>query len=190
MTMKSLAIPTYDEAARAFARRELEWYRGHKLELCGVAVAPLNKAGNRTIAKQMLKAYAMQHTLHMMDIIAYACAGDRLAEEAVRELIAEYTDRGEQLPVCLGAYNMDLAVYGPPSHKRGNHSGDKLLRDLVITLIVYKVAANFGLPYVGRHVSACSIVADALGALKIAGVTYHAVKKIWGRWQRAILPAV
>ena len=176
-------IPQREIDALAFARQQVIWLRDNEINLLGDDVLPFSTESSQAFALRRLKTHALKHPLHMMWLVDGARAGWRLADQALRELIIEYTDRGEQLPTYLGGYNMDLAR-GGPRHLGGPEKADTTVRDIMIALIVAQTAQRFGLRPTGRSPSgqsACEIVGKALKEANIKR-GYKTIEGIWGRW--------
>lgn len=170
-----------DNAALAFAREKLLQMRDERLDaFAGIEAAWLDKADNRTFAVEMMKRYAMGSPANLMNLVDYARQGWGLADRALRELILEYINRGQMLPTYLAAYNMEIVQQRPP-RRPAREKADYFLRDIAITSLIIVLIDRFGLTPYGRHSSACSIVAEALGAVKI-NMNYKAVAEVWRRY--------
>jgi hypothetical protein len=148
-----------------------------------------------------LRMWARTNDDGMMHVVGYARAGDRFADDVVREMARKIVNREERLPTTLGAYVMDyLAGPGPgPGGRRGRKKIDNLYRDVAIVIAVGSVVARFGLSPTrntgtNRNQSACSIVAKALsdlrkrGALPFQPPTAKAIESVWLRLNRSIFP--
>jgi hypothetical protein len=158
----------------AFARAEIACLRNNPVD--GVRV--LDQGDNRRYSRQIMKALALAHPLHLMEIADYARAGWTLADEALRELIVEFLDRGESMPTYLAAYNMELAR-GNIRHPPGPRKEDRFLRDLALVVVMEIVAGRFGLNPTrssSRRPSAASVVAKA------AQMSESAVVTLWRRY--------
>jgi len=157
-------------------------------------VAPLHRAGGHALVRQMLKRFALSHPLNMALVCTYARAGLGDADLALRELIAEFAERRELMPLVLSAYNLELIAPGrvPPTVPRGKKKADHLLQDIIIIVFVIMVKEEFGFqPTRQRHYSAqpsaCSIVAEALAKAGIHRGGERAIEKVWQRYSPIIL---
>jgi hypothetical protein len=187
-----MTLPAYREANEAdalvFARAEIAYFRDHKVSFGSVDLHWFDKSDNRKMAREWVKRYAMGHPTHMMYVVDLANAGWGLADEALRELIIELLDRGEQLPTSLAAYNMTIAR-GPVRRLGGPKVTDNFLRDIVIVSTVQQVMRKFGLKETRsrsrRRASACSIVSQALQDERVA-LGEADVVAIWRRYRPMI----
>jgi hypothetical protein len=125
----------------------------------------------------------------MMNIADCAREGSSIAEEALRELILEATDRGESLPIYLRAVSMDF-IRGGRRGLPGRKPADTYLRDIAIAVIVAEIVQRFNLRPTGRSArtrSVCFIVAKALAEAKMQK-GYKAVERAWIRYGGAWAP--
>ena len=176
---------TFAEAAEAqaliFARQEIEWFNSNPLGIFGVEFLWMDKAENQRFAIHMVKQYASAHPLNTMAIADAARAGWDVAEEALRELIAEYLDRGEQMPTYLQAFTMEI-VRNRPDRIPGPKRSAEFFRNVVIATVVGKVCGRFGIKPTRRsrrRASGCSIIA-ALPDMPVES----AVEAIWKKFGR------
>jgi hypothetical protein len=174
--------------ALAFARDMVAVIRDQKISVFGMELSWFDKGDNRRLARQIMKSWA-HHDPTQQAVADWARSGWDLADEALRELIIEFSDRREPLPTYLSAYSMDVAR-GGFRRPRGRKKSDHVLRDIAITMMVAAVIERFGLDATGRsprRCSASSIVAEALGEANIAR-SYQAVAAIWSRYGRICFP--
>ena len=173
---------TYVEAeAVAFARAEIAWFRDNPVSLFGIDVNFLDAGDNRRFARHAVKTHALAHPLNMMKTADYARAGWDLADEALREAIIEFLDRGEPMPTYLASYNMEVAR-GGFRHVPGPKKADNFFRDLALMMVVEKLVEKFGLKptrnRASKRPSACSILAQAIG------LSEPAIVALWQRLGR------
>ena len=183
--MKQL-VPQHYAAAMTDARAEVARYRDNSINLFGVDVLYLGRDQGRAFVVHMLKGYAVRHPLCMMEIVTDARTGWRLADQALRELIVEFKDRGEPLPTYLESDAMDLAAGNHPRFLPGRDGADAYIRDIAITTIIGQLVTRHNLKATGRNrrnKSACEIVAEALGETSMT-MSYDAVARIWKKWGR------
>lgn len=174
-------------SALDFAKSEIEKWRDEPIDLFGIPLLWFDKQDNRRLARQIIKWTALEHPSRMMTVVDWARQGWGLADDALRELIVEYLDRGQQLPTYLASYNMDVAA-GRHRRTRGQQKADNFLRDIAITIIVERVADSFGIKPTGRSArrkSACGVVAEALASTPgAANLGEKGVAEIWRRYGR------
>jgi hypothetical protein len=182
MTNMQLPAQYADVAAEEFVREEIAWFRANKLPVLGIDVACFDDASARNFALQVLKNYALSHPVCMMNVVDDAKDGWDLADEALRELILEFNDRGELPPTYLSAFAMDIVARGlTPKHIPGPKKTDKFFRDIVTAVIIGKAAKQFRLRPTRsgkRAQSACSVVAREMGMAEETVVT------IWKKYGR------
>lgn len=167
-----------------FARREIASIRDEPINIFGLDLRWFDKSDNRRLASEAIKVCALANPIQMMTVIGWAQQGWGLAEEALRGLISEYIANGEQLPAELAAYNVELINRRPPK-VRGQQKSDNFLRDIAISIVVQRVAEQFGLRPTGRsarHLSACAVVARAL--TETPGVTNLSEKGVAEIWRK------
>src|SRR5262245_48744540 len=148
-----------------FARRCIVFARSGKLKLFGLEPgAWFEKGESRRACRLMLRAFILRDAKNLMDAVELARMGYEFWEECLRELILEYKNSREEMPLYLAAFDMELTR--GIRHKAGRRRDDDMARDLIIGQIVGMVAERFSLRptrnYTSRRVSACSIVAAAL----------------------------
>jgi hypothetical protein len=140
-----------------------------------------SRAFVRQIFRQMLPFASLR-----LQLTALARAGDPDARDVLHTLMIEAKSRGEDLPIELEGYNMEVLAGGtrhrsPDGPKRKN----KFTRHMFIALTVAAVVDRFGLPPTGRSPhrrSACSIVAEALREIGMQ-LGSAAVEKIWNKYR-------
>ena len=183
-------LPTtlIEAEAVAFARAEIDWYRDNPIPMFGIDVRFLDRDDARRFARHTVKTHALHHPTNMMMICDYARAGWDLADEALREAIIEFLDRGELLPTYLASYNMEVAR-GGFRRASGPKKADNFFRDIALMAVVENVGKKFGFKptrnLASKRPSACSIVAQAVG------LSEPAIVAIWqrlGRWLQPTPP--
>jgi hypothetical protein len=168
--------------AVTFARAEIAWFQDNPIYLLGIDVKLLDKGDNRRFTVHFLKLFALKHPLCMMRLAEYAREGWDPADEALRELIIEFMDRGEKLPTYLAAYNMELAA-GGLRRLPGPTKADRFCRDLAMMMVVIKIGKEFGFKptrnRASKRPSACSIFALAFSTSE---ATINAMWHSFGRY--------
>jgi hypothetical protein len=175
-----------------YARRCVALFRDEPIRLFGAEANMLTKADNRVVVREIIKADALSHPTRMMATVDDARAGWDLSDEALRELIIEFIDRGEPLPTYLASYNMDVARGFAPRVK-GQQRADRIFRNLALAVIVLLLMEKFEIRPTGRGpvggTSACSIVARAWNKeMKVPALQYKAIETIWSEIGPRILP--
>ena len=111
------------------------------------------------------------------------------AQDALIELIAEKTDRGEPLGAVLGAYNIRLLHPGIP-RQRGKSKVSNMLQDISIAALVFQLVEWFPPLKPTRfktwQPSACSIVAEVLPEFGLHRGGEKAVQAIWRHYGPAV----
>ena len=185
--MMQLPATLNEAEARAFARN---WLAGtDRPSPLGASI--LNPTFGVLWLRQALKRIALVHPLNMMWVIDQARAGWDPADEALRELITEFLDRGEQMPTYLAAYNMEL-MRGHPRRTRGPRREAYVFQDIIFAGLVAELVERFGLKptrnSASARVSACDVVADTINEAKIGrAVNYKAIEVLWFRWGKGLL---
>jgi hypothetical protein len=139
-----------------------------------------DKDDTRYFAVQALKTVALAGHEQMMTVVSYARQGWDLAHKALEELILDFEGAGlgQQRPIPLVNYNMEIVGGFIPKRVPGAKKVDNIFRDIVIALTVFRVAKRFGFKYTRDRYAprpcACSIVAQAIPML-----TEEGVKAIW-----------
>ncbi|WP_420564159.1 hypothetical protein [Thalassobaculum sp.] len=180
-----------EAAAMSYALATIDRMTVEEVELFGISAVWLNKAHNRQFAVEMVKRIAVSRPEALMDVVDLARDGVSVADEALRELMLEYSNRGEVMPTYLSAYNMELLAGRPPG-RPGRKKADFFLRDIAIFLAVLLVSERFGLTPTGRNLSACSIVANAFNGSDAVGdygsISYKDIEGIWSRYKKIAAP--
>jgi hypothetical protein len=150
-------------------------------------MSPLNPQAGHAFLRDTIKRYAMHNAFTMTRVCTMARAGWDEAEIALRELIGEIMNRGDQLPTVLGAFAIELLDPRRPHHFSGPKKAGRFLQDICITVIVSRVAERHRLkptrrPSQSTKPSACSIVARALEQAGVHRNGERAVEKIWERY--------
>ncbi|MBI1189017.1 MAG: hypothetical protein GC206_17055 [Alphaproteobacteria bacterium] len=182
----SKVVPLRDAQALNAAREFLEFHQTQEVEIFGVRARWLNDADNRRVAIAALKRQTLLRPETMMDVVELARAGWPIADAALRELILEFTNRGEVMPTYLAAYSMEI-VSGRTRKMPGRQVSDKFLRDIVIVSAVMIVSEQFDMPPTGRNISASSVVAEALSRMNLP-IGYKGVAKIWAKYGHMVAP--
>jgi len=151
----------------------------------------LNREDDRRWFKHLLKTVAMDpnHTSYICNLAREDGWG--LADEALRELFVEREQRGQDLPMAVRQYCVEIVqTAGRP--RRGGWD-KSFLRNIAICSVIDGVCEEFSLqPTRSRTswregLSGCRIVAKALAAEGLA-MSEAAVVTIWTRCQRLIRP--
>jgi hypothetical protein len=89
-----------------------------------------------------MRSWILAHPFGADDIVYLAEHGSQAADMALREIIAERTDRNESLGAVLGAYNIRLL-----NPHRLNHPGpakaENFVRDVTITALVMELMDRY-----------------------------------------------
>jgi hypothetical protein len=135
--------------------------------------------------KALMKLWAQAHPFGADDIVYFAENGSQEADRALRELIAQRTDKSEPLGAVLAAYNIRLLQGG--ERKPGPAKTDNFVRDIGVTLLVEDLAKRFRLGVQQNPASRSTASTIAARALTEAGIGIvfgpKAVEKIWRRYQ-------
>jgi hypothetical protein len=138
--------------------------------------------------KAMMREFALAHPFAADEIVYLAENGSKDAHMALREIIAERTDRREDLGVVFGAYSIRIANPMPRQH--GPARACNFVRDCTITLLMTELLDRFRLRptrnTTGGRASASSIAAQALVAAGVVAIDFKAVEKIWRRYRPAL----
>jgi hypothetical protein len=118
-----------------------------------------------------------------MAMADWARKGWGLADEALRQMFREMTERGET-SATLNYYMMEVSR-GQIRHGPGPRVESQYFRDVVVAMIVGQIVDKFALnPFrnttTRRKPSACSIVAEAVGGM----MTEDVVGAIWKRMKK------
>jgi hypothetical protein len=180
---------TMEEAqARAFAR---EWIaRVAAPGYFDSGEGAFDPAGAHGWVRQLIRLEIEAHPLQAAMIVEYAVLGSAAADQVLRELIAERTERNEPLGAVLGGYNIRLMNLDTNTHHRhGKSQVDNLVADIVIATLVLQLVERFGIRPTRKSAwrpCACSIVAEVMAELHLYRGDWEAVQKVWNRYQRAI----
>jgi hypothetical protein len=176
---------TYIEAqALAVARDWIAWH-------CESPDGIFHPNAAAVYGTSLMKRFAQSHPFGADDVVYFAEHGSKEADLALRELIAEYTDRGEPLTAVLRAYNIRLINPSNRPRKHGAGRAENFIRDAGIWFLVEALIIKCDLRPTQRTnrktklhpQSACSIAAAALSEAKInIPIGSKAVEKIWGRY--------
>jgi hypothetical protein len=190
--MTTLPATYVESAGVALAR---EWIaRGHEGNFLGLGCGPLSNAG-RAFARMIIKQWAGLHPFNMDQLVQLANAGWDDADLALREMIAEYVDRGKALPSVLAAYN--VALLNPhrvrPARPHGRHKATNILQDIFIVTLAMELMVQFpGLKPTRsqngkkRQPSACSNIAAAQAGLQRGDE--RAIQQVLLRYFPAVFP--
>jgi len=177
-----------EERALAATR---EWVRhlSTRFDLIAEDVSPWSQHDNRRLVIELMKNLAISRPGAMLYVIDRARAGWDIADEALRQLIIDYIERGQPMPISFAAYTETL-VHSPRRELRGKKKSDYVLRDLAISSLVWNLCDTFNLKPTGRSTrrrSACSIVAQALGEEAHINMSAKRVEAIWLVYAPAIV---
>lgn len=179
--MKSPII-TVEEQAVNLTRQVVRHLTQIRDDVFAPDLSYFNPHDSQRMLIAIIKRFAMSHPFMMLRIVDKARNGADINDLALRELISEFANRSEPMPVILQNYNIEILA---PGYRRKAARGPKkasfMRRDMMITAIVWKVTQRFNLRPTGRSKrsrSACSIVAEALGEAHI-NLSDKAVEAIW-----------
>lgn len=139
----------------------------------------------RVHGKQWMKHVLQFGPFWADEIVALAQLGNVQADLALREAIAEKTDRNEPLGAVLGAYNIRLLNPRPKSGRPP--AVNAFVRDCTIVLLVHELQTVFpGLKVYRNRASnratASTIAADALKRARIVAMDHKTVEKLYDRY--------
>ena len=140
----------------------------------------------------MMKEFAQLHPFCCDEVVYCSERGSQQAHHALKELIAERIDRGEDLGAVLGAYNIKLLNPARP-HPGPGGPAENLVRDLGILMMMQALIDRFGNQLPTNQSSAeggpsfCSVTAEALSDAGVGILmTYRNVQKVWRRYLPAL----
>jgi len=144
------------------------------------------------LLRQAVKVFAGLHPFNL-DAIAAVADESYDVHVAMRELIAEYIHRHEELPPTLKAYNIRILNphFRPPEKGSGQAKAANVLEDLVLMTLLMSLIERFHyLPTRGsqRRHCACSIVSLAATRAGLHRGDERSIKKIWDRYAPSVLP--
>jgi hypothetical protein len=152
-------------------------------------------AGHRLLRRLMSQWSAHSSATQMFILVEVALAGWEDAQIVCRDLILEYTNRGEPLPSFLAYYNAKILAGDIALHPPGQDKADNIMLDMVAVTLVMELVA-MGLKehryQLGRkrRASACSIVAEEMAEAGLHRGGEEAVWKIWKRYRPAVVPGM
>jgi hypothetical protein len=125
-----------------------------------------------------------------LNLLALARVGEEDAQIILRNEILELKSRRLPLPAEFDGYEMELiaGMVPPPQPGVGPDLRNELLRNITIASTVAAVCDHYRLKPTGRSArgrSACSIVAEALGAIH-KQMDSKTVEGIWRRYKRSM----
>jgi len=147
-------------------------------------------AGAHEWVRRLIRLELESHPLRAARIVEYAVLGSIQADQVLRELIAEKTERNEPLGAVLGAYNIRLMNPPDVRHRRGKSQVDNLVADIVIATLVLQLKERFSLNptrFKAWHASGCSIVAEVLAEMGLHRGDEKAIQEVWRRYGRVIM---
>lgn len=152
--------------------------------------APLDPAFGPALVRAEIKRWAQYHVLNMSEACSMARAGWDVADQAMKELAAEYMNRGDRMPAPLAAYSIEFLSRLPPHRPKGQKKTAHVMQDLFIALMVGELVGYHGLKPTrwrqNSRPSACSVVAQALRERGIRVLTEKGVEKVWNQYGRFI----
>jgi hypothetical protein len=188
----TLPVTLVEAEALEFAR---DWIaRGREGDFLGLGYSPLHPDAGRAFLRRMIRQYALGPDRQMLTIIDCARAGWDDADLVLRDLILEYTNRGEPLPAFLATYNAEIVTGRIIPRPRGRKRAANLLQDISIVTLVLELIERFGLKPTRyqagskRRPSACSVAAGAMAESGLHRGDERAIQQIWLRYAPAVLP--
>jgi hypothetical protein len=177
-------LPATLEQAQAinFVRETVRHFREHDISEI-INVRAFESESGRRFAREIMKQFAARHVDNTMLVADWARQGWTLADEALRQLFRELTDRGET-SVYLSAYVMEV-TRGQIRHRPAPRAESQYFRNVIIVSMIIDLVEKFDLkptrnPTTQRKLSACSIVAEVLGMSEPAVVAvWLRTKKSW-----------
>ena len=144
---------------------------------------------SRAFLEAILRWQLQQGLIETLQVIAWADAGDEIADAALRQVYAEMCDRGEEPSATLKAYGIKAVLRGPVGRGDGRNTWfDNWRRDIGIGCLVFWTMHRFGFNTYSRNreqrrrqqPSPSSLVSDALGRKGI-NVGEKRVENIYAR---------
>ena len=140
-----------------------------------LGISMVNPEAGHIQVRQILKCLALSPAdpFKVYEIIDWARAGWEDADLAMRELVVELDNRGQEVPLALKAYRNELMNPYRQQHPRahGAQRATHFLQDIVIATFAGKLHAEFpAIPFYGRSprkASICGIVAKVFTAAKL-----------------------
>src|SRR5262249_24982040 len=157
--------------------------------LFNVGYKTFHPEAGRAFLRKMMKQAAVLKEAVMLELMDFARAGWDDADIALRELILEYTNRGEALPALLATYNAEIITgRARPARLPARQPAAYFIQDIFIVMLITELVAQFNLKptrFGVRRASASSIVADALIEAGLHRGGEKAVEKVWRRYGQA-----
>ena len=153
---------------------------------------PFDNATMHAEVRRVLKMLAGVHERNCARIVDLALAGAEDAIEALRDLIAEHTARGEPLIGALGTFN--TIMNDRPLRTRNPHAAPptNFLAAFVIVVLLIQLRRRFPLLKFRRsskrHHLACSITSLVLAEAGVWNGTEEAVRKLWEKYGPPVVP--
>jgi hypothetical protein len=173
---------TYHDALEATALRLAHEWIERRRQPGGI----FHPDAERLYGRVLMKWWALTHPFGADDIVYMAENGSPEADIALREIVAERSDRNEPLGAVLGAYNVRLLNPAQPSKRRGPKPAENFVRDLGISVLGIVLIEELGLAATHNNASKKptmpSIISRALEEARIATRTPKAVEKISRRF--------
>jgi hypothetical protein len=181
---------TYHELIEAQAlaharQRMARMLEGDFLEL---GCPPLHPDGGRRLVHRLIQQYALTDAPSMLAITQLAECWDE-ADQALRDLILEYTNRGAPLPAFLATFNARILKGYSPGHARARKKVTNFLQDFALVYLIVELRVLFGLNPTRyqagkkRRASCCSIIAQAAAEAGLHRGAEGALQKLWERFE-------
>src|SRR5262249_55102914 len=130
----------------------------------------------------------------MFWLVEAALAGWQDAQDVLRDLIFQYTNRHEALPSFLAYYNAKMLAGHVAPKLRGRKTSADFMQDLVLMTLMMELVARFGLN-IFRHQlgrkrkpSATSIAAIAASKVGLQRGGEDAMRAIWQELEPKLVP--
>jgi hypothetical protein len=157
----------------------------------GLGNAPLD--ADHALARRMYRLLIGVSPSATAQVIEKATVrGELAAHEALIEAIDEKTERNEPLGLELGFYNKHERKI--PFRAHSGPARSSIIEETIIGVLIIELVDRFGLIPVGarepkhKRPSACSIVSRVMIDLGLRGGGDEAIRKVWKRVARHILP--
>ena len=153
----------------------------------GLGLPPLHPATGHAYFRRIMKQQALRNPDAMLAVIDLAHAGWDEADLALRELIMEFTNRGEALPAFLVTYTAEVLTGRVAAWPRGPKPTAHIIQDPAICLLVSELIERFHLKprrTSKRRPSACSVAAQALAEAGLHRGGEKAIEAVWHKYRR------
>jgi hypothetical protein len=185
-------VKAVEVEALAFAR---DWIaRMREGDFIDLGCAPLSPEAGRRLLRRLIQHYALLDARSMLAITEIAEHWDD-AHIAICDLILDFNNRHEPMPVFLENYNARIIAGHVSARPRGRKKATNFLQDFCLVYLIVELMGKFGLAArryqygKKRRESACSIVATAAAESGLHRGAEAAVQKLWDRFEPIVVRA-